>query len=48
MKDGRHEYDIIKGYKLESAEIERETIQFLRVMWNNRQSHERVSEYGLA
>ena len=23
MKDGMHEYDVIKGYKLESAEIER-------------------------
>ena len=33
MKDGRHEYDVIKGYKLEGAEIEKETKQFLRVMW---------------
>ena len=47
MKDGRHEYDVIKGYKLERAEIEK-NMQFLRVMWNNRQRHERVREYGLA
>ena len=41
MKDGRHEYDVIKGYKLESAKIEKETVLLLRVMWNNRQRHER-------
>ena len=44
MKDGRHEYDVIKGYKLKSAEIEKETMQFLRVMWNNRHRHEWVRE----
>ena len=48
MKDGIHAYDVIKGYKLESAEIEKETMRFLRVMWNNRQRHERVREYKLA
>ena len=48
MKDGMHEYDVIKGYKLESAEIKKETMKFLRVMWNNRHRHERVREYGLA
>ena len=48
MKDGRHEYDVIKGYKFESAGIEKETMRFLRLMWNNRQRHERVREYGLA
>ena len=46
-RDGMHEYDVIKGYKLESAGIEKETMRFLRVMWNNRQGHERVREYGL-
>ena len=29
MKDDRHEYDVIKGYKLESAEIEEEAMRFL-------------------
>ena len=48
MKDGKHEYDVIKRYHLESAEIEKETMHFFRVMWNNRQMHERVREYGLA
>ena len=47
MKDGSHEYDVIKGYKLEIAEIEKETMRFLRVIWNNRQRHERVREYIL-
>ena len=42
MKDSRHEYDVIKGYKLESDEIEKETMQFLRVMSINSQGHERV------
>ena len=36
MKDGMHGYDVIKGYNLESAEIEKETMRCLRVMWNNR------------
>ena len=31
MKDGMHEYDVIKGYQLESAEIEKETMRFFRV-----------------
>ena len=30
-KDGMHEYDVIKGYKLENAKIEKETMRFLRV-----------------
>ena len=40
MKDDVHEYEVIKGFKLKSAEIEKETMRFLRVMWNNRQRHE--------
>ena len=48
MKDGMHEYDVIKGYNLEIAEIEKETMIFLKVMWNNRQRHERVIRYRLA
>ena len=46
-KDGMHEYDVIKGYKLENAEIEKETMILFRVMWINRQRHERMREYGL-
>ena len=46
-KDDMHEYDIIKGYKLENAEIEKETIRFLRVMWVNRQRHAWMREYGI-
>ena len=48
MMDGMHKYDVIKGYKLESAKIEKETMRFFRVMWNNIQRHERVREYRLA
>ena len=46
MRDDMHEYDVIE-YKLESGEIEKETMRFLRVMWNNRQRHEWVREYRL-
>ena len=49
MKDGMHEYDVIKGYKVESAAIEKDTMRSLRVMWNNRKSiHERMKVYRLA
>ena len=33
--------------KLGNAEIEKETMRFLRVMWINRQRHERLREYRL-
>ena len=42
-----HEYDVIKGYKWGNAEIEKETMRFLRVMRINRQRHERMREYGI-
>ena len=28
-----NEYDVIKGYQLESDEIEKETMRFLRPIW---------------
>ena len=31
-KDDMHEYDVIKGYKLENVEIEKETMRFLKVI----------------
>ena len=40
MMDGMHEYDVIKGDLLESEEIEKATMIFLRVIWINRQRHE--------
>ena len=46
-EDGMHEYDVIKGYELENAEIEKETMNFFRVMWINRQRDARMREYGL-
>ena len=42
-----HEYDVIKGYKLENTEIEKEALRFLRVILINRPRHERMREYGL-
>ena len=42
MKDDMHEYGVIKRYKLETAEIEKETMRILRVIWNNRKRHERI------
>ena len=39
-EDGMYEYDVIKGYQLESDEIQNETMTFLRVMWINKQRHE--------
>ena len=40
MKDGMEEYEIINGYRVRSENIEKETIRYMRVMWNSRQRHE--------
>ena len=37
MMDGVDEYEIIKGYHVKSDEIEKETMRYMRVMWNSRQ-----------
>ena len=47
LKDGSEEYEMIKGYYVRSEKIEKETMRYLRVMWNNRQRHERWRECGL-
>ena len=39
-KDGLSEYEVIKGYNVESDEIENETIKHTRVLWNSRQRYE--------
>ena len=42
LKDGMEEYEIIKGYRVRSEKkIEKETMRFLRVLWNSRQRQER-------
>ena len=42
MKDGMEEYEIIKGYRVRSEKnIEKETMRYMRVLWNSRQRHER-------
>ena len=47
LKDGMEEYEIIKGYRVRSEKIEKETMIYLRVMWNSRQKHERWGDCGL-
>ena len=42
LKDGMDEYELIKGYHVRSDEIEKETMRYMRVMWNSRQRHERL------
>ena len=39
--------DCLKGYHVRSEKIEKETMRYLRVMWNSRQRHERWRECGL-
>ena len=34
------EYEIIKGYHVRSDEIEKETMRYMRVMWNSSHRHE--------
>ena len=36
LKDGMEEYETIKGYRVRSEKIEKETMRYLRVMWNSR------------
>ena len=46
LKDGMDEYELIKGYDVRSDEIEKETMRYIRVMWNSRQRHERMRMIG--
>ena len=45
LKDGMDEYELIKGYHVRSDEIEKETMRYMRVMWNSRQRHERMRDF---
>ena len=40
---GMDEYEIIKGYHVRSDE--KETMRYMRVMWNSRQRHARIRDY---
>ena len=42
LKDGICEYEVIKGYNVESDGIERETMWYLRVLWNSGHRYERL------
>ena len=39
------EYELIKGYCVRSYEIEKETMRYMRVMWNSRQRHEIMRDF---
>ena len=42
LNDDMEEYEIIKGYRVRSEKRkEKETMRYLRVLWNSRQRHER-------
>ena len=41
------EYEIIKGYHVRSDDIEKETMRYMRMMWNSRQMHERMRDCEL-
>ena len=45
--DGERKMFAIKGYHVRSEKIEKETMRYLRVMWNSRQRHGRWRECGL-
>ena len=45
LKDGMDEYELIKGHHVRSDEIEKETMRYMRVMWNSRQRHERMRDF---
>ena len=44
LKDGMDEYELIKWYHVRSDEIEKETMRYMRVMWNSRQRHKRMRD----
>ena len=44
LKDAMDEYELIKGYHVRCDEIEKETMIYMKVMWNNRQMHERMRD----
>ena len=44
LKDGMDEYEIIKGYHAKSDETEKETMRYMRVMWNSRQRRARMGD----
>ena len=44
LKDDMDENELIKGYHVRSDEIEKETMRYMRVMWNSRQRHERMRD----
>ena len=47
LKDDMCEYEVIKGYHVDSDEIKKETMGYLRVLWNSRQRYERLRDCGL-
>ena len=47
LNDGMCEYEVIKGYHVDNDEIGKETMRYLRVLWNSRQRYdERLRDCG--
>ena len=42
-----YEYDALKEHLVESDEIEKETMRYLRVIWNRRRRHEQWKDCEL-
>ena len=42
LKDGMNEYEIIKGHHVKSDEREKETMRYMRLMWNSWHRHETI------
>ena len=47
LEDDMSEYEVIQGYHVDNEEMEKETIRYLRGMWNSRRRYERLIECGL-
>ena len=41
------EYEVIQWFHVESDEIGKETVKYLRILWNCRQGYERLRDCGL-
>ena len=47
LEDDMSKFEVIKGYHVDNDEMEKETMRYLRGMWNSRQRYERLRECGL-
>ena len=47
LEDDMSEYEVIKGNHVDNDEMEKETMRYLRGMWNSRHGYERLRECAL-